>query len=255
MAMTLRMSIGLIIALLALYAELAQRTFGPVRITPPNLTPLATRPAGAPVESPAHGPVGVAGVDALLEDVLTGDYEAQVEAQPALNGEEAPPARLSVSVRHHPDFSLRAHGRAATSDESRPLAIEVSAESGRLSYTTSSLSEWITEDFEDPGQIYSLFGLIDDLGLLADALAAGAPARPVEPSGDSVMVLPGENLVQRLLAEREEVITDRARASYTVTELPGGAIEVLSHLEYKIGAERYEVNRVTRINPSPERLS
>lgn len=254
MAMTLRMSIGLIFALLALYAELAQRTAGPVRAAP-MVPPLAARTGGIPANAPADPPAGMSGVDTLLEGLLAGDYEAEVEAHPALNGEEAPSARFAVSVRHHPDFHLQARGQAATSDEATPLAIEVSAESGRLSYTTSSLGEWITEDFEDPRQVYSLFGLIDDLGLLAEALAAGAPERTAPHAEHSVTVLPEERLVQRLLAEREEVIADRARVVYTVTELAGGALEVLSRLVYEVGEERYEIERVTRITPAQQRLS
>lgn len=233
-------SIGLIIALFALPVAIAVRSGGPARATP-LASPVASRPTGTPT--------GTAGLDILLKNLLDGDYTAKIEAYPVLNGEEAPPSRLSLTIRHDPDLLLHVRGQAATSDEGHTLAIEAAAARGCLSYTTSALGEWLTEDYKDPRQVYSLFGLIDDLGLLIEALAAGAPAQPAPDPGRRLVVLPDGHLVQRLLAAREEVIADRAEAVYTLTAEASGAVEVLSRLVYDIGESRYEVNRITRLFP------
>lgn len=246
MATTHRVSIGVIIALLALYAVMALRTGVPLRKAP-LASPMASRPAGAP-EAPGA-------VDWVLEKLLAGDYEAQIEAYPVLNGGETPPAQLSIVVRHDPGLHLEAQGLAATGDEETPLVIEALAANGRLSYTTSWLGEWLADDYEDPRQVYSLFGLIDDLGLLAEVLAAGTPGQPAPSPDRRLIILPDERLVQRLLAAQEEVIADRAQAVYSVTEAAGGTVEVLSRLVYEVGENRYEVNRITRISPSKGRIS
>lgn len=246
MATARRISIGLIIALFTLPIAGAVRSGGPAR-TAPLASPVASRPTGTPT--------GPAGLDLLLKNLLDGDYTAEIEAYPVLNGEEAPPSRLSLSVRHDPDLFLHARGQAATSDEGNTLAIEAAAACGRLSYTTSALGEWLAEDYKDPRQVYSLFGLIDDLGLLIEALAAGAPAQPAPDPSRRLVVLPDGHLVQRLLAAREEVIAEGSEAVYTLTEAPGGAVEVLGRLVYEVGGNRYEVNRITRIAPAKGRIS
>lgn len=248
MATTRTISMGVIIALLALAAETVVRTGSHPR-TAPLASPMAARPAVAGV------PGGSPGVDARLQKLLAGDYQAKVEAHPFLNGEEAPSAWFSIVVRHTPDVLIQVRGEAVTGDETTPLKIEGSAAHGRLSYTTSGLGEWLSEDYKDTRQVYNLFGLIDDLGLLADVLAAGTPARPAPSPDRRVTVLPDEQLVQRLLATREEVVADRSHASYTVTEAEGGVLEVLSRLVYEVGGNRYEVNSVTRISPANSRMS
>lgn len=227
-------AIGLTIAVLTLALALAATDYGGSAGAPPA-SPTAAHPA--------------AGLVDRLEDLLSGEYEAQIAAYPVLNGQEAPPAHLAVSVRRNP-LSLEARGEAASADDGAALQIVASVADGRLSYTTSALDGWLSEEFRDLRQVYGLFGLIDDLALLEEVLAAGAQPLPAPETDRRAIVLPEEGLVQQLLADREEVLAEGAQAVFTMTALPGGGLEVLSRLVYQVGGERYEVNRVTRLMPA-----